>query len=456
VPDTDKLSREELLEINRQLQRQNERLRAEVERLKKKLSAAPFAKGTRKKNPQRPGRKPGQGRFARRPAPSPAASTASTRVPVEESCCPFCGGAWGASEEEVVSNSDLPGQPRSEVQVFVVEKKCCQNCGKTVRGRHPAVAADQYGATAHRVGARAKAVMHTLHYGLGVPQRKVPPIMKELSGLEITQGALSQDAQKQTAGVVGAAYRQLRAEIPKAPVVHTDDTGWRVGGDAAQLMVFTTPQITVYQVRPRHRNEEVREVIGDDFQGVLECDRGKSYEAEELNGVKQQKCLSHLIRNTKEVEPRQCGSARQFPRQLRELLQQGLRLARRRPQLEEASFQQQVAALDQALDDLLLDRTLRNRDNQRLLDGIGAEQDRHNLLRFLRDPQVEPTNNRAERALRPAVIRRKVSHCSKTEPGARAFEAFLSVIQTYKQQSPVSVSQQLFNLFSSSGPAPPS
>ena len=456
MQDTDKLSREELLEINRQLQRQNERLQAEVERLKKKLSAAPFAKGTRKKNPQRPGRKPGQGRFARRPAPSPAASTASTRVPVEESCCPFCGGAWGPPEEEVVSNSDLPGQPPSEVQVFVVEKKCCQNCGKTVRGRHPAVAADQYGATAHRVGARAKAVMHTLHYGLGVPQRKVPQIMKELSGLEITQGALSQDAQKQTAGVVGAAYRQLRAEIPLAPVVHTDDTGWRVGGDAAQLMVFTTPQITVYQVRPRHRNEEVREVIGDDFQGVLECDRGKNYEAEELNGVKQQKCLSHLIRNTKEVEPRQCGSARQFPRQLRELLQHGLRLARRRPQLEEASFQQQVAALDQALDDLLLDRTLRNRDNQRLLDGIGAEQDRNNLLRFLRDPQVEPTNNRAERALRPAVIRRKVSHCSKTEPGARAFEAFLSVIQTYKQQSPASVSQQLFNLFSSSGPAPPS
>ena len=212
----------------------------------------------------------------------------------------------------------------------------------------------------------------------------------------------------------------------------------------------------MYQVRPRHRNEEVREVIGDDFQGVLECDRGKNYEAEELNGVKQQKCLSHLIRNTKEVEPRQCGSARQFPRQLRELLQHGLRLARRRPQREEASFQQQVAALDQALDDLLLDRTLRNRDNQRLLDGIGAEQDRNNLLRFLRDPQVEPTNNRAERALRPAVIRRKVSHCSKTEPGARAFEAFLSVIQTYKQQSPASVSQQLFNLFSSSGPAPPS
>lgn len=456
VKDTNNLSREELLEILRQQQREIERLQNENERLKKKLSAAPFAKGTHQKNPKRPGRKPGQGRFARRPAPRQGAPVESVRVPVEEPCCPFCGGPWGAPEEELVSNTDLPVQPPPEVQTFLVEKRCCQRCGRTVRGRHPAVAADQYGATAHRVGARAKAVAHTLHYGMGVPQRKVPRIMKELSGLEITQGALSQDAQKQTAGVVGAAYQQLRAEIPQAPVVNTDDTGWRVGGQAAQLMVFTTPEITVYQVRRQHRNEEVREVIGDDFQGVLGNDRGRSYDAEKMDRVKQQKCFSHLIRNTQEVEPRQRGRALQFPRQLRELLREGLALAHRRPELGDQQFQQKVADLDQALDDLLLDRTLRNRDNQRLLDGIGAQHDRNNLLRFLSDPRVEPTNNRAERALRPAVIRRKVSQCSKTESGARAFEAFLSVLQTYKQRSPGNVSQSLFNLFTTSGPAPPS
>jgi transposase len=456
VDDPNNLSREELLEIIRELRRQNERLKTEIERLKKKLSAAPFAKGSPKKNPKRPGRKPGQGPFARRPAPPQGAPAESIRVPVEEPCCPFCGGPWGAPEEELVSNTDLPVQPPPEVQTFLVEKRCCQRCGKTVRGRHSAVAADQYGATAHRVGARAKAVAHTLHYGMGVPQRKVPRIMKELSGLEITQGALSQDAQKQTAGVVGAAYQQLRAEIPSAPVVNTDDTGWRVGGQAAQLMVFTTPEITVYQVRRQHRNEEVREVIGDDFQGILGCDRGKSYDAEELDRRKQQKCFSHLIRNTQEVESRQSGRALQFPRQLRERLREGLDLAHRRLELGEQQFQQKVAELDQALDDLLLDRTLRNRDNQRLLDGIGAQHDRNNLLRFLSDPRVEPTNNRAERALRPAVIRRKVSQCSKTESGARAFEVFLSVLQTYKQRSPGNVSQSLFNLFTTSGSTPPS
>ena len=149
------------------------------------------------------------------------------------------------------------------------------------------------------------------------------------------------------------------------------------------------------------------------------------------------------------------GTGLQFPRQLRELFEQGLRLARRREQLDLRQFQQQFVALDQSLDFLLRDRPLRNRDNQRLLEGIGLQHDRYNLLRFLEDPQVEPTNNRAERALRPAVIRRKVSQCSKTEAGARTFEAFLSVIQTFKQQSPFTVSQSLLNLFTAPVPLLP-
>ena len=76
-----------------------------------------------------------------------------------------------------------------------------------------------------------------------------------------------------------------------------------------------------------------------------------------------------------------------------------------------------------------------------------AQHDRHNLLLFLSDPHVEPTNNRTERALRPAQY-------SKTESGARTFEAFLSVIQTFQQRSPANLSQSLLNLFTAPGPAP--
>lgn len=233
--------------------------------------------------------------------------------------------------------------------------------------------------------------------------------VSEMPTLRTSEGSLSQGTQKKTAEVVGSSYQQLRADIRQAPTMHTDDTGWRIGGTTAHLMVFTSPQITVFQVRPQHRNEEVREVLGDDYPGVLHCDRGKSYDAEELRAVAQQKCLSHLTENAREVEQRQQGRAREFPRRVRKLLQQGLALARCRHQLPLPGSNSKRPAWSKPLTHHLRDRLLRNDDNRRLVNGAGFQHDRGNLLCFLRDPRLEPTNNLAERALRPAVIRRKVS-----------------------------------------------
>jgi hypothetical protein len=79
-------------------------------------------------------------------------------------------------------------------------------------------------------------------------------------------------------------------------------------------------------------------------------------------------------------------------------------------------------------------RVLPDPDNQRLLTQLRWHHARGNLLRFLDDPRIEPTNNRAEHALRSAVIARKVSQCSKTRDGAEAFAAFTSVLRTAVQR----------------------
>ena len=80
--------------------------------------------------------------------------------------------------------------------------------------------------------------------------------------------------------------------------------------------------------------------------------------------------------------------------------------------------------------ELLRERSLPDPTNQRLLDDLRWRHTHGDLLRFLDDPRIEPTNNRAERALRPVVIARKVSQCSKNQPGADAFAAFASVSRT--------------------------
>ena len=92
-------------------------------------------------------------------------------------------------------------------------------------------------------------------------------------------------------------------------------------------------------------------------------------------------------------------------------------------------------------------RSLKDEDNQRLLDGIGLQHDQDRVLQFLRNPAVEPTNNRAERAVRPAVIARKLSHGSKNDRGAEAFAAFTSVIQTAVKRGASSTVSALHDLF---------
>src|SRR5205085_5283591 len=99
-------------------------------------------------------------------------------------------------------------------------------------------------------------------------------------------------------------------------------------------------------------------------------------------------------------------------------------------------------------------RRLVDADNQRLLDEFGRHHTRGNLLRFLDDPRVEPTNNISERGFRFAVIQRKVSQCSKTAGGAEAFAAFASVIKTAMRRG-VDVVERLTDLFRGIDPKVP-
>jgi transposase len=459
------LSREELLALVAQLQRQvralqaqvaqlatdNQELRVEVERLTRqsKRQATPFSKGTRSNQPTRPGRKPGQGTFSFRQAPSPEEITQPpVNVPVTRESCPGCGGKLIEQRVDFAYVTDLPPLPQPRITQYRVGVCRCTGCGRQVRGEHPDLAPDQYGATAHRLGIRAKAVAHILHYQVGIPVRKVPLVLELLAGLELTQGGITQDALRWAQGSIGQKYQELRAGVRESPVVYTDDTSWKVGGESAHLMAFDTDQATVYQVRPRHRHQEVQEVVPRNYQGVMGTDRGRSYEDKTFRRVKQRKCLAHLQRTLSEVLDRKQGRARDLAAGTKELLHLAVGLWKEYHYGDRKEFDQWAPEVRLALSYHLRDRPLKDRDNQKLLRMLRRYHQRGDLLRFLEEPLVEPTNNRVERVLRPAVIARKVSHCSKTWLGAHALAAFTSIIQTLlKKESPTSLVEALVGLF---------
>lgn len=428
---------EELLAENAALRAENADLRVRIEELERRVGSyvAPFSRNKPKKSKKRPGRKSGQGPFSRRGPPQAPGPVEDAGV--SETSCPSCGGELESDGYETVSTTDLPQAPPAPVVKHVRIEVCrCKRCGRRVRATHPDVAPGQHGATAHRLGPRLKGAALALHYNLGLPLRKVPQVLGMLTGIEVTQSALTQSAEKLSESGGRQAYDALVQDVPKAPVIYTDDTGWRVAGKPAWLMGFHTQDTTVFQICPRHRNEEVRRVIPGDYAGIVSTDRGISYDAKALAAVRQNKCSEHIRRSIENAMEGQKPASQTVGANILGVFEDAAVLWKdfKIANVTADDYASRGAQLKQDLDRLLRPRKLRNRANQTLIDGLGWHHRRGNLLRFLDDPAVEPTNNRAERVLRAAVIARKVSHCSRNSRGANTYATLKTIAATAVQR----------------------
>ena len=261
-------------------------------------------------------------------------------------------------------------------------------------------------------------------------------ITQQCNNISLTQSAVTQAAEKLCArnGPATTAYEGLKEEIRQSPVVNTDDTGWAIGVTLAFVMGFFTKLVKFYAICRQHRSDEVIEILGQGFQGLMGCDRGSSYDAHKMDHIRQQKCLSHLLKNIKEAMRDKTGKVLEFGDQLSALLREGIQLWHdlKAKKLSRRAFNLQGADLDERLRAHLRHQNLADADAQRILDGIGLRHDNDQVLLFLKKPEIEPTNNMAERDLRGAVISRKNSQCSKNDRGADTFAKLKSIFETLR------------------------
>ena len=139
------LSREELLALVGERQRQIAALRAEIDRLPRggKRQAAPFSQGTRVAEPKPSGRKPGSGTFRYREPPSLAALTAPPiDVRVALDTCPACGGPLAEERVDLAYTTEFPAIPHPQVTQYRVWVCRCVECGTQVRGQPPDLSPD--------------------------------------------------------------------------------------------------------------------------------------------------------------------------------------------------------------------------------------------------------------------------------------------------------------------------
>ncbi len=389
-----------------------------------KRQAAPFSRGRRKDNPKRPGRKKGHPP-AHRAKPEKVDRVLEARL--HRSTCLNCGEELPAPTIRVQYQVDIP-PVEPVVTQFNVEVARCPHCGQRAQGRHPEQTSDALGAAAVQLGPRTQGLAAEMKHAYGVPYRKTAAVLERGLGLKAAPSALAR-AGPRLADKAEPTYQQLILAVRGSAVVYGDETGWKLGGDNAWLWVFTTDAVTVYTIDRRRAHEVAERILGRDFPGVLECDCFLAYDP---LPYRQQKCLGHLQRRCRAIqeEPRP-AEAHALSRRVAALLRGAVRLARRRADLPAERYGRACTRLEAALDRLLA-AAPSDEAAARLLKLLRKQRQR--LFTFLYVAGVAPTNNAAERAIRPAVVVRKISAGNKGLAGARAHAIITSLWQTCRQQ----------------------
>jgi transposase len=271
-----------------------------------------------------------------------------------------------------------------------------------VQGRHPLQTSEALGAAAVQLGPHAIALAVSLNKQFGVSFGKIATLYRTRFGLHATPSALVRALHR--AAVRGQpTYAALCETVRRSPVVVPDETGWKVRGLLHWLWVFATATTTVYRIRRGRGFRDAAAVLGADFVGSLGRDGWAPYR--QFTDAFHQSCVGHLLRRCHTLQhdhPRT-----HFPRRVARILQHALDVRDRRTAGTISAHGIDVARghlFNQMLDVIEEPGTIE--DMQRFARHLTVELPA--LFSFLVDPDLDATNWRAEQAIRPAVITRKV------------------------------------------------
>ena len=414
-----------------ELERRNAELEARVAALEKiidelrrggKRQAAPFAKSPPKSDPKKPGRKPGDdyGVKSRRAIPPRIDEVHCAPLP---DACPACGGTR-------VRRTHTARQYQAEIprrviyRRFDVQVGCCRDCGKRVQGRHELQTSDALGAAASQLGPDAQALAAHLNKQAGLSHGKIKRLFRSVFGIGLSRGGSCQAVLRAARRCEGN-YAAIVDRVRSADQVVPDETGWRVGGQTAWLHVAATPQAVACLVH-RHRSFEASAaLLGEDYAGGMTHDGWAPYKR--FWRATHQLCLAHLLRRCEELLEVAARGAVNFPRKIKAMLKEALavRDARDGGKLSAARAKRRADDLDRRMEVLLRPRKT-SAPNERLAAHLWDN--RKHLFTFLRHGGIDATNWRAEQAIRPAVVNRKVWGGNRTEAGARAQSVLMSVL----------------------------
>jgi hypothetical protein len=251
----------------------------------------------------------------------------------------------------------------------------------------------------------------------------------KLFGLKFSPGGLSQAADR-VADLLADEYDTLLKDVRGAPATFVDETSWWVGEPGWWLWTFTTANETLFHVDKSRGSVVVKEIPGENFQGVLVSDCLATYDPPDC---RKHKCIAHHLRAITKAKELPGHADSRYLKQWTLLFQVVIIIHRlaAEGQMDAATLSERRAHLEIWID-RLLDESLKGDGEMRIRNRLAKQ--RPHLIGCLYDLAVEPTNNRAERSLRPAVIARKISCGNKTDRGRQTWQLLASLAATCTQR----------------------
>jgi hypothetical protein len=282
-----------------------------------------------------------------------------------------------------------------------------------------------------RIGPRLRALAMYLRNDIGISYRKVPQALAELYGFSFVAGSLVA-FEKVCAKLAEPLVDDIAKKIGSSDgAVHADETYWILNGRRAYYWLHATTEYVHFQFDSSREGQVSRDVLGPHFAGTLVTDCYSGYHAHEAKA--KQKCLVHLARRAREWQRlTTAGSADYcFFQDVKQWVKRGCEFHRRR-ELNELS--PEILASEAAWLRAELSRLETTPLTHEKALTLQARIRRHQgeWLVFVDDPRVPPTNNLAERKLRPLVVLRKITFGHRTEAGAQRMAKLMTVKETAK------------------------
>jgi transposase len=349
----------------------------------------------------------------------------------EPRACQHCAEQFDGTEEEVGEPerwqvTELPPVRAEVTEHQGIGRRCCR-CGRVTHGHIPPHLKTS------AFGPRAQATIACLGGRYRLSRREVSEISEDVLGMPISVGSV-QECCERTSEAVAEPVTEVEGVVREASIAHADETGWKQAGKRFWLWVVVTLHATVFKLAASRGSKVIQEMLGTAFHGILVTDRYSAYRT--LTGIVRQLCWAHLKRDFQGLVDG--GGAAQPIGEwaLREY--QRLFAVWHAFSNGELSWENLQASLPPVKARF---RRLLQLGLERLETGKGHGlcknllKDWPSLWTFTEIQGIEPTNNTSERALRAAVLWRRICQGTRSALGSLFVQRMLTVAATCRQHN---------------------